>query len=100
MLNFLCDLANKGNQFRCYLHLLLSTYFCGMQKKRYFLELSYNGTNYHGWQMQQNAHSIQKEVENALSVIFQDRISVTGAGRTDTGVHAEQFFAHADLDEI
>lgn len=63
---------------------------------RYFVELAYKGTNYHGWQIQQNAHSVQEEVNKALSTILQEEIMVTGAGRTDTGVHAEQFFIHFD----
>ena len=55
---------------------------------RYFIQLSYDGTNYHGWQIQQNAHSVQEEVEKALAVIAREKIEVVGAGRTDTGVHA------------
>lgn len=63
---------------------------------RYFVELAYKGTNYHGWQIQQNAHSVQEEVNKALSTLLQEEIMITGAGRTDTGVHAEQLFAHFD----
>jgi tRNA pseudouridine38-40 synthase len=64
---------------------------------RYFIELQYDGTNYHGWQIQQNANSVQAEVNKALSTLFQAEIMVTGAGRTDTGVHAKQLFAHFDI---
>lgn len=71
-----------------------------MSKMRFFLEFSYDGGNYHGWQIQQNAHSVQEEIEKALSVIFQEETPVVGAGRTDTGVHAEQMFVHVDLDLI
>lgn len=67
---------------------------------RYFLEIVYNGTNYHGWQIQKNANSVQVEINNALSTILQHPIHVTGAGRTDTGVHALQMFAHFDISEI
>ena len=64
---------------------------------RFFIELSYKGTNYHGWQVQPNADSIQSEINKALSTIFNTKIEVTGAGRTDTGVHAKQMFAHFDF---
>jgi len=63
---------------------------------RYFLKLSYKGTNYHGWQLQKNANTVQAEVENALSVLAGVPVKTTGAGRTDTGVHARVFFAHFD----
>ncbi len=63
---------------------------------RYFIELQYNGTNYHGWQLQENAITIQEEVNKALSLLLKSDINVVGAGRTDTGVHATQFFAHFD----
>ena len=66
---------------------------------RFFIELSYKGTNYHGWQMQPNANSIQAEINNALSTLLNIKIEVTGAGRTDTGVHAKQMFAHFDFYE-
>jgi tRNA pseudouridine38-40 synthase len=66
---------------------------------RYFFEISYKGTAYHGWQRQRNALSIQEVVENALSTIFQSDIAVTGSGRTDTGVHCEQQFFHVDLEQ-
>jgi len=64
--------------------------------KRYFIEIAYNGSNYHGWQIQQNANSVQEEINKALSIVTQAKITVTGAGRTDTGVHAKQLFAHFD----
>jgi len=63
---------------------------------RYFVEFSYNGTNYHGWQKQPNAHTIQEELNKCLSVLLQKEIELMGAGRTDTGVHARQMFAHFD----
>lgn len=64
---------------------------------RYFLELSYNGSGFHGWQSQPNAISVQETVEKALSTILREEISITGAGRTDTGVHALQMYAHFDF---
>ena len=67
---------------------------------RYFIEFSFNGTKYHGWQVQPNASSVQEILENALSVLLKEKISVVGCGRTDSGVHAEQFFAHFDFDQI
>ena len=63
---------------------------------RFFIELSYKGENYHGWQMQPNANTIQEEINKALSVILNDKIEVIGAGRTDKGVHAKKMFAHFD----
>jgi|TARA_B110000238_G_scaffold199737_1_gene247567 tRNA pseudouridine38-40 synthase len=66
---------------------------------RYFIELSYNGKNYHGWQIQPDVISVQQKVNNALSIMLQSEISVVGAGRTDTGVHASQMFAHFDVDQ-
>ena len=66
---------------------------------RYFIELSYNGSAYHGWQRQPNAISVQELLEEALSKILGKTISVVGAGRTDAGVHALQMFAHFDLEE-
>jgi tRNA pseudouridine38-40 synthase len=63
---------------------------------RYFIYLSYLGTNYKGWQVQPGKPTVQGVLENAMSVILQESISVTGAGRTDTGVHATQFVAHFD----
>lgn len=63
---------------------------------RYFIELSYNGSAYHGWQNQPNAITVQEVTEKALSTLLKTPISVMGAGRTDTGVHAKQMFAHFD----
>lgn len=65
-------------------------------KQRYFIELAYNGTRFHGWQIQPNAKSVQETLEKALSLICREEIVVTGAGRTDTGVHASYFVAHFD----
>jgi tRNA pseudouridine38-40 synthase len=65
-------------------------------KTRYFIFISYKGTSYHGWQLQPNSVTIQKILDNALSVVLSEDISTTGAGRTDTGVHALFFCAHFD----
>ncbi len=65
---------------------------------RYFLELTYDGTNYHGWQVQPNADSVQARMNDALLKLFRlPEVYIVGAGRTDTGVHAEYFVAHFDL---
>ncbi|QQL48327.1 tRNA pseudouridine(38-40) synthase TruA [Mucilaginibacter ginkgonis] len=64
--------------------------------QRYFIELAYDGTNYHGWQVQENAISIQEILNKALSTYLRQPIETTGAGRTDTGVHAKQLYAHFD----
>ncbi|MDE7440812.1 MAG: tRNA pseudouridine(38-40) synthase TruA [Muribaculaceae bacterium] len=66
---------------------------------RYFLKLSYNGTPFHGWQTQPNASSVQQTLEEALSIILRAPVSITGAGRTDTGVNARVMYAHFDLPE-
>lgn len=67
-----------------------------MKKRRYFLELAYKGSKYHGWQIQANAHAVQAELNMALSLILREPIETMGSGRTDTGVHARQQFAHFD----
>ena len=67
---------------------------------RYFIELMFNGKNYHGWQVQPNAISIQETVTKALSTILRETIAIVGAGRTDAGVHAQQIFAHFDTNNI
>lgn len=63
---------------------------------RYFIFLQYNGSGYHGWQMQPNAITVQQVLEEKLSVLLREKIETTGAGRTDTGVHAREFAAHFD----
>ena len=67
---------------------------------RYFIELSYNGAAYHGWQIQPDAISIQEVLEKSLSLLLNTPISIMGAGRTDTGVHAKQMFAHFDFEGV
>ena len=68
--------------------------------QRYFLEIKFRGTNYHGWQIQENAHSVQQEVNGALKTLLKLETLTTGCGRTDTGVHATQFYLHFDTDKI
>ncbi len=68
-------------------------------RQRYFIELAYNGTRFHGWQVQPNAISVQESLEKALTTVCREAIAVTGAGRTDTGVHASYFVAHFDSDK-
>lgn len=68
--------------------------------QRYFIELAYKGTKFHGWQVQPNAVSVQESLENALSTITRETIAVTGAGRTDTGVHASYFVAHFNSEKL
>lgn len=62
--------------------------------------MAYNGSAYHGWQIQPDAVSVQETLEKALQILLQQQISIVGAGRTDTGVHASQYFAHFDVSEI
>ncbi|WP_010255259.1 tRNA pseudouridine(38-40) synthase TruA [Myroides injenensis] len=67
---------------------------------RYFLEFAYNGTQYHGWQLQPNAKTVQETLTNAISTLLRKPIELVGAGRTDAGVHAKQMYAHFDFDEV
>lgn len=69
-----------------------------MSNRRYFAELSYDGTRFHGWQIQPNAVTVQELLDKALSTILRQDIETVGCGRTDTGVHARQFFAHFDVE--
>jgi len=77
-------------------------YICNRTKitfqLRYFIELAYKGTNYHGWQLQPNAVSVQELITNAFSTVLRTSIIIFGAGRTDTGVHASQMYAHFDIE--
>ncbi|MBC8316027.1 MAG: tRNA pseudouridine(38-40) synthase TruA [Bacteroidetes bacterium] len=66
---------------------------------RYFIKLAFDGTNYHGWQIQENAHTVQQVVNEALSMMLRETVSATGCGRTDSGVHAKEFFAHFEIDQ-
>ena len=66
---------------------------------RYFITLSYDGTAYHGWQIQPNAPSVQETLQHALSTLLRQDVEVVGAGRTDTGVHARRMVAHFDWTE-
>ena len=66
---------------------------------RYFVTLSYDGTRYHGWQIQPNGVSVQEKLQGALSTLLREEIVVTGAGRTDAGVHARMMVAHFDYEE-
>lgn len=61
---------------------------------RYFIRLAYKGTNYHGWQIQPNDISVQEEINNKLSILLKTKTEVVGCGRTDTGVHAKDYYAH------
>ena len=65
---------------------------------RFFLDISYDGSSFHGWQKQPETTTIQGTIENHLSILFQKPVLLTGAGRTDAGVHARQLIAHVDLD--
>lgn len=69
-------------------------YLCGM---RYFLQLAYDGARFHGWQVQPNALTVQQVLDEALSTLLREQVCTIGSGRTDTGVHAAQQFAHFDV---
>lgn len=68
--------------------------FCAM---RYFLDISYKGTRYSGWQIQENANTVQGEINRALSILLKVPTECMGSGRTDAGVHAHQQIAHVDI---
>lgn len=67
---------------------------------RYFVELQYNGSKYHGWQIQPNAVTVQEVLTKTLSTLLKEELNIVGAGRTDTGVHASYYVAHFDCKEI
>ena len=67
---------------------------------RFFITLSFDGTNYHGWQIQPNGDSVQQRLQEALSTLLRQPVEVVGAGRTDTGVHARMMVAHFDWEEL
>ncbi len=66
---------------------------------RYFIDLSYNGRAYHGWQIQPDVVTVQSELNHALSTVLRAPLECMGAGRTDTGVHAKRMVAHFDFDK-
>lgn len=66
---------------------------------RYFIEFAYNGKNYCGWQYQPHSPSVQETLNKAISTLLRQEIDITGAGRTDTGVHAKQMYGHFDFEE-
>jgi tRNA pseudouridine38-40 synthase len=66
--------------------------------KRYFIQLAYHGEKYHGWQIQPNALTVQEVINRTLTLLLQSPIETMGQGRTDTGVHARDFYAHFDYD--
>lgn len=67
-----------------------------MEKQRYFIHLAYNGTEFHGWQIQPNAPTVQEALMDVLGKLLREKVEVIGCGRTDTGVHASDFYAHFD----
>jgi tRNA pseudouridine38-40 synthase len=67
---------------------------------RYFIHFAFNGAHYHGWQMQENTiKTVQQVMQDKLSLLFHEKIELTGCGRTDTGVHAKEFYAHFDSEK-
>lgn len=67
---------------------------------RFFIQFSYFGKNFHGWQKQPNAITVQEVLEGAMSTILNQTVALTGAGRTDAGVHAKEMYAHFNLETI
>ena len=66
---------------------------------KYFLHLAYNGSNYHGWQRQEKVSSVQATIEDNLRKLFQSNLTIHGCGRTDTGVHASNYYAHLKVEK-
>ncbi|WP_231424804.1 MULTISPECIES: tRNA pseudouridine(38-40) synthase TruA [Pedobacter] len=76
-------------------------YFCiALSKKRYFIQIAYDGSQYHGWQIQPNAITVQELLDKAMSTFYRQPIETLGCGRTDAGVHATDFFAHFDIEDL
>lgn len=73
--------------------------FSNARSQRYFINISFDGTAYHGWQIQPNGKSVQETLQDCLSKVLREKIEVTGAGRTDAGVHARTMVCHVDYDE-
>lgn len=71
-----------------------------MNKKRYFIQIAYDGSLYHGWQIQPNAVTVQELLDKSMSTFFRQQIETLGCGRTDSGVHATDFYAHFDVENI
>lgn len=90
-------LNSKGFTYNIHTFQQLNYLYRVTIKQRFFIELAFNGSNYHGWQLQKNAVSVQEILNKGLSVIFREPIETTGCGRTDAGVHASEFFAHFDV---
>lgn len=78
-------------------------YICNCTKitfqLRYFIKLAYKGTNYHGWQAQPNAITVQELLGKSFATIFRNPVEIVGAGRTDAGVHANEFYAHVNIEK-
>jgi tRNA pseudouridine38-40 synthase len=70
------------------------------EKQRYFIQLAYDGTDFHGWQTQPNATTVQELLDDALTIVLREPIETLGCGRTDTGVHARDFYAHFDSQSL
>ena len=71
-----------------------------MNKKRYFIQIAYDGSQYHGWQIQPNAITVQELLDKAMSTFYRQPIETLGCGRTDSGVHATEFYAHFDVENL
>jgi len=71
-----------------------------LNKKRYFIQIAYDGSQYHGWQIQPNAVTVQELLDKAMSTFYRQPIETLGCGRTDSGVHATQFYAHFDIENL
>jgi len=71
-----------------------------LNKKRYFIQIAYDGSKYHGWQIQPNAVTVQELLDKSMSTFFRQNIETLGCGRTDSGVHATDFYAHFDVENI
>lgn len=93
--------AQRQTPYSTLCPLPVKLYFCiALSKKRYFIQIAYDGSLYHGWQTQPNAITVQELLDKAMSVFFRQPIETLGCGRTDAGVHATDFYAHFDVENV
>jgi len=90
----------KQHFYRCFKTLYIFARIKKLKTMRYFIELSYNGNPFFGWQRQPKQITVQEVLEDAFSLFLKNNIELTGCGRTDTGVNARQYFAHFDYDKL
>lgn len=99
IINFFSVVLVFGTGFRVAKKRIFRIFANGKMKQRYFIHLAYNGAAYCGWQTQPGLPTVQETLEQALITLLRQKIAVVGCGRTDTGVHASDYYAHFDVEE-